>query len=414
MGEEHLTGGNYWWFLPNFVMLMKKRLPVLLLLAAVASPSFAYTDHRGHNLDSLEREVAKWTPDAIDKASEQELLDLNMAYRGLMLGYSSVNSQKCEFYARKALSVSESRGWPYATFDACRHIGQGFWVKEEFDSARFYYNKAVEAIERMEAGDSSPSSPNGYDEKAIDDAKSSLYGTMGNLYSMQDSIPQAMEWYEKAGELFKKHGWNVSNAVLNYNIGETWLGTGNLKKAEKAYLKALYYAREADDSLWIACSKQGLGHLYLERRHTGKALRLLNEADEYFSRHDHEELIARKDNFQYTSMALEQQKKQLAILLGLSVVVALLLLLMWRLRVSRKKHAETGLSQKETISDQQSLTQREKEILDLLSKGYTSPQIAECLNLSPETVKWYRKKLLVKFDVANVAELIAKVVTGNR
>ena len=32
-------------------------------------------------------------------------------------------------------------------------------------------------------------------------------------------------------------------------------------------------------------------------------------------------------------------------------------------------------------------------------------QIAEGLGLSPETVKWYRKKLLVKFDVANTAEL---------
>ncbi|MBO7544513.1 MAG: helix-turn-helix transcriptional regulator, partial [Bacteroidales bacterium] len=54
------------------------------------------------------------------------------------------------------------------------------------------------------------------------------------------------------------------------------------------------------------------------------------------------------------------------------------------------------------------LSDREKEILDLLSKGYTTPQIAECLSLSPETIKWYRKKLLVKFDVANVAELVLK------
>ena len=31
------------------------------------------------------------------------------------------------------------------------------------------------------------------------------------------------------------------------------------------------------------------------------------------------------------------------------------------------------------------------------------------LGLSPETVKWYRKKLLVKFDVANTAELTSTV-----
>ena len=55
------------------------------------------------------------------------------------------------------------------------------------------------------------------------------------------------------------------------------------------------------------------------------------------------------------------------------------------------------------------LSAREKEILDLLAKGYTTPQIAEGLGLSPETVKWYRKKLLVKFDVANTAELTSTV-----
>lgn len=53
------------------------------------------------------------------------------------------------------------------------------------------------------------------------------------------------------------------------------------------------------------------------------------------------------------------------------------------------------------------LSAREKEILDLLSKGYTAPQIAEALSLSSETIRWYRKKLLAKLDVSNTAELIS-------
>ena len=57
-------------------------------------------------------------------------------------------------------------------------------------------------------------------------------------------------------------------------------------------------------------------------------------------------------------------------------------------------------------SDSPQLSDREKEILSLLAKGYTAPQIAEALSLSPETIRWYRKKLLVKFDVANTPELI--------
>ena len=42
------------------------------------------------------------------------------------------------------------------------------------------------------------------------------------------------------------------------------------------------------------------------------------------------------------------------------------------------------------------LTDRDLEILRLLGQGCTSAQIAEMLSLSPETIKWYRKRLLTK------------------
>ena len=42
-----------------------------------------------------------------------------------------------------------------------------------------------------------------------------------------------------------------------------------------------------------------------------------------------------------------------------------------------------------------------------MAKGYTTQQIADALHLSYETIRWYRKKLLVKFDVSNAAELIS-------
>ena len=53
------------------------------------------------------------------------------------------------------------------------------------------------------------------------------------------------------------------------------------------------------------------------------------------------------------------------------------------------------------------LSQREKDILDLLSKGYTTLDIAQALCLSGETIRWYRKKVLAKFDASNTAELIS-------
>ncbi len=52
------------------------------------------------------------------------------------------------------------------------------------------------------------------------------------------------------------------------------------------------------------------------------------------------------------------------------------------------------------------LTSREKEVLELIAEGYTNPQIAEKIFLSPFTVDSHRKNLLAKLNVKNTAMLI--------
>ncbi|MBC9797822.1 response regulator, partial [Sinomicrobium weinanense] len=48
------------------------------------------------------------------------------------------------------------------------------------------------------------------------------------------------------------------------------------------------------------------------------------------------------------------------------------------------------------------ITRREKEILQLVTEGLTSSQIAEKLFISPHTVETHRKNLMEKFDVNNM------------
>lgn len=54
------------------------------------------------------------------------------------------------------------------------------------------------------------------------------------------------------------------------------------------------------------------------------------------------------------------------------------------------------------------LTNREKEILKYTAEGYTTKEIADLIFRAPETVKLYRKQLLLKLQVKNMAELIRK------
>ena len=52
------------------------------------------------------------------------------------------------------------------------------------------------------------------------------------------------------------------------------------------------------------------------------------------------------------------------------------------------------------------LTDVEKSILSLICEGMTNPQIATHLHLSRETVNWYRKRLLAKFNKNNTVSLV--------
>jgi len=56
------------------------------------------------------------------------------------------------------------------------------------------------------------------------------------------------------------------------------------------------------------------------------------------------------------------------------------------------------------------LSRREKEVLELIAEGYTNPEIAEKLFISPSTVDSHRKNLIAKLNVKNTASLVKLAV----
>ena len=63
-------------------------------------------------------------------------------------------------------------------------------------------------------------------------------------------------------------------------------------------------------------------------------------------------------------------------------------------------------SKKETDPLFVTLTEREKEIIQLVSEGFTNPQIGDKLFISPKTVDVHRTNVMRKLDVHNVAGLV--------
>ncbi|NJP04787.1 MAG: response regulator transcription factor [Chloroflexaceae bacterium] len=63
-------------------------------------------------------------------------------------------------------------------------------------------------------------------------------------------------------------------------------------------------------------------------------------------------------------------------------------------------------AQSSTVDPYDTLTTREREILQLSAEGYTGAAIAERLSLSPRTVETHRTNMMHKLDLHNQTELV--------
>ena len=116
---------------------------------------------------------------------------------------------------------------------------------------------------------------------------------------------------------------------------------------------------------------------------------------------------------------------------GILIIILLLGLLFVLLRAKRLRRQKEGadvvisevlaslpqeqdtekqaVASKTTVSESApELTEREAEILPLLADGLSSKVIADRLCLTEQTIKWYRMRLLEKFNVPNTASVISK------
>jgi len=63
-----------------------------------------------------------------------------------------------------------------------------------------------------------------------------------------------------------------------------------------------------------------------------------------------------------------------------------------------------------TATTWDNLTQREIEVLKMVGEGYSSPEIAKLLGISPKTVDKHRANIMKKLDVHNAAALTAYAI----
>jgi DNA-binding NarL/FixJ family response regulator len=68
------------------------------------------------------------------------------------------------------------------------------------------------------------------------------------------------------------------------------------------------------------------------------------------------------------------------------------------------------LAEKGVVDRFESLSEREREIFQLIAEAYSNKEIADLLSVSPATVETHRAHILQKLDVHNTAELVLYAV----
>ena len=217
---------------------MKKVTYIALLLVLLQTSAVTlhaqYNDHRNRQVDSLEQVLATHPP------TGQELAKI---YIQLSWGNLEIDQKKSMDYARKCIETAATHNEWWSVANCYKVVGMHLWAFSQYDSAMIYYGKALDAAERMR------DFPKKYTELQVEDALSSIYGNMGNLYNIQGKGVEAIEYYQKALSIFEKYDWKESQAVAYYNIGEMYWDMDNYEQAEINYVKLDSIAHQLDNSL---------------------------------------------------------------------------------------------------------------------------------------------------------------------
>ena len=174
-----LLGGDY---KKNCIFAADMKKLYLTICLIVCLSAQAYNDHRNARVDSLEAALKSPNPPKGD--------ELLRAYDELMRGYLNYDPQKATDYGRKALALSSELGGLNVRQNVLRHFAQMHYAGEEYDKAIAFYRQALAIIDTM-------ATLTRYTEKDIDDARSVIYGSLGNVYNMQDKAHLAIHYYDK-------------------------------------------------------------------------------------------------------------------------------------------------------------------------------------------------------------------------
>ncbi|MFD2563115.1 tetratricopeptide repeat protein [Aquimarina rubra] len=175
-------------------------------------------------LDSL-LSVYKNQPDGIPKIETLEALFYQETY---------TDPQKGENYARKAVSISEKINYELGRNIGLYHIGVSYILRQNADSAKFYYNQALVNFEKTDEPDNI----------------AMVLDALGGIKKMEGAFTEAIQMKEKASNIYLEQEDYLRYGISIGEIGSTYMEKGNYKIALQKSLEALKIIDTIQEQPW--------------------------------------------------------------------------------------------------------------------------------------------------------------------
>lgn len=319
------------------------------------------------------------------------------------------------------------------------NIGKSYGLLGQYDSANFYHNRSLEYNNQM----------NSIFGKSI------CYNSLGTIAMNQNKIERAYELFVPALKMADKTGSKTYIINSNLNLGWYHIETGNMDSARSYIDKAMLISKKIGKKDALLRGYELLSELEQKKGNYPEALQNYKKANVY------NDSIINEKNQQYLadltilydidkqrreieSLNIENETKKQKLTARNQLIISLILLVLviigiayfFRQRGMQKlnqmeselqkyllKIKDSDIDDNKKYSDNNSnsgvrsaqhigngdLTDRETEVLHLISEGMSNADIAERIFVSTNTIKYHIKNIYIKLDVKNRVEALNKI-----
>lgn len=316
--------------------------------------------HRKNGNSIKSSEVNKESIQLLKQTDDSVTLAKAYLLRGLIESYNN-NLDSVTLYLNKALSIAKAKQIKMIECNCLNNIGTNEFRKENFKNALNTFLRAKECHEDVGR----------YGHTAF------VLANVAGVYSRLNEKDSAIKYLEESLVLIENEEVYLEVEMSIYNIAF------ELYKKYKELPKALNYFDKYEKI------KDSLNHK--------------NQISDY---------LAIELNY---NPEVKEVKSTSSIyyIIGIVGLIIILIILVFVLRFKRPVIKETT---KEIIIERESktslssleLTKREREIGKLILQGFSSPDIAEKLFISVNTVNSHRKNIYKKTEVSSLSEFLLK------